>query len=275
MQASGEGVEAAGEARRRHGQGARRPRRALTAALAGALVATPLAMVSATAGPLSAASAATATCTPALKPSSAELASTTGITKNSVTVGNVSIISGPVPGLFEGAPTGVKAYFAYINAKGGVNGRKLSVQSLDTGFSGEQNEQETQTAENSDFAMVGNFSLFDSYGCSVLATNTAFPDVSVTLDPGDQRPAQRLQRPAAGPGQRWRPAGLHPQEVPQGHQGRHDHLDNRHRRRPVERRAGGVGEGRVQNVYAQKVGPLTSNFTTEVIKMRDAGVNVV
>ena len=32
---------------------------------------------------------------------------------------------GPVPGLFEGAPIGVKAYFAYINSKGGVNGRKL------------------------------------------------------------------------------------------------------------------------------------------------------
>ena len=111
-------------------------------------------------------------------------ASTTGITPTSVTVGNVSIISGPVPGLFEGAPTGVKAYFAYINSQGGVNGRKLNVQSFDTGFSGEQNGSETQQAESSDFAMVGNFSLFDTYGCPTLAENPAFPDVSVTLDPG-------------------------------------------------------------------------------------------
>ena len=53
------------------------------------------------------------TCTPALAPTARpRTRATTGITAKSVTVGNVSIISGPVPGLFEGAPTGVKAYFA-------------------------------------------------------------------------------------------------------------------------------------------------------------------
>jgi len=100
----------------------------------------------------------------------AEADSTVGITSNSVTVGNISILSGPVPassrerlrrrGLFrlhqlegrrERAPT-----------EGGL---------YDDAFSGQSNESETTTAVGKDFALVGNFSLFDSYGCKVLAAN--------------------------------------------------------------------------------------------------------
>ena len=77
----------------------------------------------------------------------------------------------------------MKAYFDYINSKGGVNGRKLLVDAKDDAFSGQQNETETQDAINSDFAMVGSFSLFDGYGCKALAADPAVPDVSVTLDP--------------------------------------------------------------------------------------------
>ena len=71
-----------------------------------------------------------------------------------------------------------------INAQGGVNGRKLLVDSKDDAFSGQQNKTETQEAINSDFALVGSFSLFDGYGCAALASDTAVPDVSVTLDAG-------------------------------------------------------------------------------------------
>lgn len=63
--------------------------------------------------------------------------------------------------MFEGAPIGVKAYFDMINAQGGVDGRKLLVDSKDDAFSGRQNMTETQEAINSNFALVGSFSLFD------------------------------------------------------------------------------------------------------------------
>jgi hypothetical protein len=138
------------------------------------------------AGPAGAAPAinTSTTCPSPSKLTPAESASTTGVTKNSVTVGNVSIVSGPVPGLFEGAAIGTKAYFDYINStKGGVNGRKLMVNGMDDAFSGETNRTETQDAVASDFGLVGSFSLFDSYGCKALAQNPGVPDVSVTLDP--------------------------------------------------------------------------------------------
>ena len=122
-------------------------------------------------------------CGTATKPSAAQLNSTVGVTKSSINVGNVAIISGPVPGLFQGAAYGAQAYFAMVNAKGGINGRKITLTSYDDAFSGTANKQLVSQSAAKDFAMVGNFSLFDNYGCSAFVQNPGFPDVSQTLDP--------------------------------------------------------------------------------------------
>jgi ABC-type branched-subunit amino acid transport system substrate-binding protein len=122
-------------------------------------------------------------CGKQAKPTSTQLNATTGVTKSSIDVGNAAIISGPVPGLFQGAAYGAEAYFAMINAKGGVNGRKITLHSYDDAFSGTANKQIVAESAAKDFAMVGNFSLFDNYGCSSFAQNPGFPDVSQTLDP--------------------------------------------------------------------------------------------
>lgn len=106
---------------------------------------------------------------------------TTGITSSSVTVGNISSL---VEGLFKGAPVGVQAYFDYINSQGGVNGRKLYVNSSDDGYSGAGNRQDTQAAVENDFATVGSFSLYDGFGGSVLAANPSVPNVTVNIDNG-------------------------------------------------------------------------------------------
>jgi len=103
----------------------------------------------------------------------------TGVTATSVTVANVSTLS---LGLFKGAQVGAQAYFDYVNSTGGVNGRKISIDGADDGFTGAGNKQATQNAVQTDFAMVGNFSLEDSFGGAVLATNPGFPDVSQVLD---------------------------------------------------------------------------------------------
>ena len=44
------------------------------------------------------------------------------MTPTSVTVGQVDDLSSPFPGPFISARDGTKAYFAYINSLGGVNG---------------------------------------------------------------------------------------------------------------------------------------------------------
>src|SRR5450759_3486896 len=70
--------------------------------------------------------------------------STPGVHANSVTVGSISDISSPSPGLFEGAKIGTEAYFAYINSRGGVNGRKLILDGMDSAFSSGKVANETK-----------------------------------------------------------------------------------------------------------------------------------
>ena len=103
----------------------------------------------------------------------------TGISKTQVKVANVSTLSA---GLFKGATVGAAAYAAYVNSTGGINGRKLVVSDSDDQFTGATNKQATQNAINNDFAMLGNFSLEDSFGGALLKANPGMPDVSVVLD---------------------------------------------------------------------------------------------
>ena len=70
----------------------------------------------------------------------------TGITANQVRVANVSTLA--VGGLFKGALVGTEAYADYINSTGGINGRKIAVDSADDGFSGAGNKQATQNAHD-------------------------------------------------------------------------------------------------------------------------------
>ncbi len=67
----------------------------------------------------------------------------TGLTPSTVTVGNVSTLTA---GLFEGAAVGTKAYAAYVNARGGIDGRKMLVDSYDDTYAGAPNRQFTQEA---------------------------------------------------------------------------------------------------------------------------------
>jgi branched-chain amino acid transport system substrate-binding protein len=103
----------------------------------------------------------------------------TGITATSVDVGNVSTETG---GLFTGATVGTRAYADFVNSTGGVDGRKIDVTVTDDQFSGAGNKQATQSDIDNDFALVGSFSLEDSFGGALLAKDPGMPDVSETLD---------------------------------------------------------------------------------------------
>jgi ABC-type branched-subunit amino acid transport system substrate-binding protein len=48
-----------------------------------------------------------------------------GVTANSITVGTISTQTGPISSNFSSLIYGEKAYFDYINAQGGINGRKI------------------------------------------------------------------------------------------------------------------------------------------------------
>ena len=232
----------------------------------------------AVASPASAASSATSSssCAKAVKPTKAQLSSSAGISAKEVRVANISILTGIVPGLFKGAQVGAEAYFKYLNARGGVNGRKITLDKFDDGFSGQRNQQLTQQALAKDFALVGSMSIFDNFGCKVLAANGAMPDVSVTLDPATNSlpniysPMPLNQAASLGPYLRIKRA--HPKAV-----------------RAVGNlvvdsaspKALWVGQKAAMNhvgyklAYERYINPLETNFTPDVINMKRKGVQLV
>ena len=109
-------------------------------------------------------------------------ASAPGVTATSVTVGQVDDLSAPVAGLFKGAEDGVKAYFAYVNSQGGVNGRKLQLDARDSAFQGGAVTTATGAQIQNDFALVGGFSLLDSSE-QPLIDLAHMPDVGYPLSP--------------------------------------------------------------------------------------------
>ncbi|HEV3370644.1 MAG TPA: ABC transporter substrate-binding protein [Acidimicrobiales bacterium] len=251
--------------------------------LAGTLITGTLVLAGGTVGVTTAAAAGagaplntSTTCPSASKLTPAEAASTTGVTKNSITVGNVSIVSGPVPGLFEGASIGTKAYFDYINStKGGVNGRKLMVNGVDDAFSGETNRTETQDAVASDFGLVGSFSLFDSYGCKALAQNPGVPDVSVTLDPVTNALPNVFSAQPLAVG-----SGLGPLQYYKKHFPKDTTVGTivsnvqTSLSQWTGQKAALEHEG-YHVAYVRDVGPTETDFTTDVISMRNDNVNAV
>jgi len=138
----------------------------------------------------------------------------TGITSSSVQLGNISTLDF---GLFKGAAVGTQAYADYVNSTGGINGRTLKVNSGNDGYNnGANNKSLTTAAIQSDFALVGSFSLNDSFGGTVLAQNPGMPDVSVTLDPTTNKLANVVSPVPLGTGWELGPLQYFKQKFPTG-----------------------------------------------------------
>lgn len=226
--------------------------------------------------PAGAQSSSANTCPETTPATAAQNAATTGITSNSVTVGNISIISGPVPGLFEGASVGVKAYFDYINTtKGGVYGRKLVVDAKDDAFSGSQNETETADAVASEFATVGSFSLFDGYGCKALAADPAVPNVSVTLDNNAQALTNTFSADPTVLGSSLGPWEYYKKHFPKDMTIGAITSDVASAEAQINAQLATAKTLGYKVGYSDYINPLQSDFTTDVINMRSKGVNAV
>ncbi|MCU1462751.1 MAG: hypothetical protein JWO37_2826 [Acidimicrobiales bacterium] len=88
-------------------------------------------------------------------------ATDTGVTATEIRLGNVVTLSGPVPGLFQGAAVGTQAAVAYLNSLGGINGRTFKVDIRDDQFDTGQNRAQTIDLMSKVFAFAGSFSVYD------------------------------------------------------------------------------------------------------------------
>ena len=81
-----------------------------------------------------------------------------GVTSSRIVVGGVASLTGPIPADFAPIFDGVNAYLHMVNAKGGVDGRKIDFQfPLDDGSNPSQDTDQVRTLVQQDhvFAVVG------------------------------------------------------------------------------------------------------------------------
>ena len=104
-----------------------------------------------------------------------------GVTASAIQIANVSDLSGPVPGLFQGAVVGTKAYFNYVNSQGGVFGRQLQLSPVDSQTDCNQTQNAYNSQVNKVFAFVGGFALYDNCAAQVLSQHAQVPSVQYML----------------------------------------------------------------------------------------------
>ncbi|HLG91719.1 MAG TPA: ABC transporter substrate-binding protein [Acidimicrobiales bacterium] len=236
-----------------------------------------LALVGAACGTSTNNSSATTTTKAATVPSSAANGASPGITSSQVTLGNVSILSGPVPGLFQGAPDGVKAFFNYVNTtQGGVYGRKLVLRSADDQFSCTTNQSLTQSLVSQVFAFVGSFSLFDNCGAAVLRQNPQVPDVAYSLDPVAQALPNNFSPQPLQNGWRTGPLLYYKKHYPSAVRAVGTLVSNV----PSSVASWNNEKAAMRSlgyniVYDQTINPLTTDFSPYIAAMQQAGVKLL
>jgi ABC-type branched-subunit amino acid transport system substrate-binding protein len=80
-----------------------------------------------------------------------------GVTADTVTFGQAAVLQGAASALGQGMKFGLEASFGEINAKGGVQGRKLKLISIDDGYEPDKSISATKKLIEQDkvFALVG------------------------------------------------------------------------------------------------------------------------
>jgi branched-chain amino acid transport system substrate-binding protein len=86
-------------------------------------------------------------------------ASETGVTPTTVTIGGTTPLSGPASA-YQSVAKGAAAYFRYVNAKGGVNKRKINYIYKDDGYDPSRTVDATRELVSQDKV----FAIFNSLG---------------------------------------------------------------------------------------------------------------
>ena len=108
-------------------------------------------------------------------------ASDTGVTAEEIRIGNVSTISGPIPGFGQTGVNAVKAYVNYVNANGGVCGRKLSLVTADDRLQSGTNKAQTDKLAEQVIGFAGGTTVVDDGAAQAInGTNIALTGLAIT-----------------------------------------------------------------------------------------------
>ena len=91
-----------------------------------------------------------------------------GVSPDIITVGQISTVTGPVPGLGTSAQAATRAYVAYRNSTGGVCGRRLELLTADDGNDNGRYRSTLAELEPRVLGMVGSFATADIGGVDIV-----------------------------------------------------------------------------------------------------------
>lgn len=194
-----------------------------------------------------------------------------GITSTSITVGTVSTVTGPVPGLFQGTLNGVGAYLAFVNSKGGVDGRKLLQKTGDDALNCNQNSSEVASLSPQVFAFVGNESVVDNCAKYPSTTPVVF---SEALTSQTQTMANGYSPLPLPPGFITGPFLQIKQKYPQAVTSVGT-LYSSFAAFPAHAQQYAMGQAGWKVTYQRGFGLTETNFTADILRMKSQGVKLL
>jgi ABC-type branched-subunit amino acid transport system substrate-binding protein len=198
-----------------------------------------------------------------------------GVTADSISLGNVSTLTGPVPGIFEGAVLGTQAAVAYVNSQGGIYGRQLKLDVRDDQFDTGQNRAATIDLIGKSFAFAGSFSLYDDAALDEIKSSNIV-DTSYSLSDNRRAIPNNF---SVQPGHKgWRTGPLNyfkskfPDSVTKVGAIYGDVPASVSSYQGWKAAAESVG---YKVVYERGFSPTETDFTADVVRMRQSGVKMI
>lgn len=203
-------------------------------------------------------------------------AATTGISAKTITIGQLADVGGPVPGLFQGAVDGLDAWAAYVNSTGGINGRKVVIDHKDSALNCNTYSTGMKSLATSVFANVGSFSEQTACGIPTLKANPDFVDLESAVIDSTIEPLPNVFSPEAAP----------PGYSTTGYQYVKDTFGAAAVAKSATLYSTGAQTAYKEEsqtaesigykwVYSRGVGLTDSNFTSDILRMKADGVEVV
>jgi ABC-type branched-subunit amino acid transport system substrate-binding protein len=197
-----------------------------------------------------------------------------GVTGDTMTLGTVATLSGPVPGVFQGAVIGTLAAVAQQNADGGMYGRKFKLDVRDDSLDSGQNRAQTIDLLSTAFAFVGSFSSYDDAAAAQIE-RSGLPDVSVSLTPGRRSLSNNFSiSPYPSPGAPTGSFTYFKQRFPEAVQSVGSIYYDIAKGNQDDTKAAAESVG-WHFSYNRGIQATETDFTADVVRMRQAGVKAV
>ena len=115
-----------------------------------------------------------------------------GVTADAIVFGQAAVLEGPAAALGQGMRAGISAAFDEVNKKGGVNGRKLKLLSVDDGYEPDRSIAMTKKLIEEDkvFALIGPVGTPTAAAAQPIATAAKVPFIGAFTGAGFLRNAK-------------------------------------------------------------------------------------